>query len=246
MPEKKTELSESIEAESSQLDAAVVQHSTLVKRIACHLMARLPASVQLDDLIQAGMIGLIEACRNYDSSQGARFETYAGIRIRGSMLDELRRNDWAPKSVHRKGRDLAAAMHDVEQRTGRDARDQEVADEMGIPLEDYYLILQDCNACMISMEQHGLDREEYMPGMVDNHSDPYKQVFQQDFREHLARMIAGLPERERMVISLYYESDLNLREIGSIIGVTESRVSQLLNQGHARLNSRMTEWGRKE
>ncbi len=242
MAEKKQEPYSGDAVDSKKLDELVVQHSPLVKRIACHLLARLPASVQLEDLIQAGMIGLIEACRNYDASQGARFETYAGIRIRGAMLDELRRNDWAPKSVHRKGRELAAAMHEVEQRTGRDARDQEVADEMGVPLEEYYAILQDCNACMISMEQHGIDREELIPSMVDNHSDPFKQLYQRDFREYLARMIASLPERERMVISLYYESDLNLREIGSIIGVTESRVSQLLNQGHARLNARMSEW----
>lgn len=246
MAKNKQDIPTSYQVKSPELDAAVVQHATLVKRIACHLLARLPASVQLDDLIQAGMIGLIEACRNYDATQGARFETYAGIRIRGAMLDELRRNDWAPKSVHRKGRELATAMQAVEQRAGRDARDQEVADEMGVSLDEYYLILQDCNACMISMEQHGLDKEEYTPGLVDTHSDPYKQLYDQDFREYLARMIAGLPERERMVISLYYESDMNLREIGSIIGVTESRVSQLLNQGHARLNSRMTEWKHKD
>ena len=115
----------------SESDDLVTKHAALVKRIAYHLMSRLPPSVQADDLIQAGMIGLIEAGRNYDSGQGARFETYAGIPIRGSMLDELRKNDWAPKSVHKKARDLAEAIQLIEGKTGRDARDQEIAEELG-------------------------------------------------------------------------------------------------------------------
>lgn len=228
------------------LDLVVIEHASLVKRIAYHLKARLPDSVQVDDLIQAGMIGLIEASRKYDATQGARFETYAGIRIRGSMLDELRKNDWAPKSVHRKARELSAAIKLIEGRTGRDARDQEIADELGIDLNEYYGILQEGNACIISMEQFGIDNEEFLPGMVDNHSNPELQFYESRFRDSLKNAIAGLPERERMVVSLYYESEMNLREIGSIIGVTESRVSQLLNQAHARLSARMEEWQKEK
>lgn len=224
------------------MDAVVVEHAPLVKRIAYHLKARLPDSVQVDDLIQAGMIGLIEASRKYDSQQGARFETYAGIRIRGSMLDELRKNDWAPKSVHRKSRELAEAIKQIEARTGRDARDQEIATELGIDLEEYYRILQEGNACIVSMEQYGIDKEEFLPGLVDHHSNPELQFYESRFRDNLKKAIAGLPERERIVVSLYYESEMNLREIGSIIGVTESRVSQLLNQAHVRLSARLAEW----
>ncbi|MDT8405116.1 RNA polymerase sigma factor FliA [Sulfuriflexus sp.] len=224
------------------MDAVVVEHASLVKRIAYHLKARLPDSVQVDDLIQAGMIGLIEAGRKYDAGQGARFETYAGIRIRGSMLDELRKNDWAPKSVHRKSRELADAIKLIEGRTGRDARDQEIAAELGINVDEYHRILQDGNACIVSMEQYGIDKEELLPGLIDHHSNPELQLYQSRFREHLKKAIAGLPERERIVISLYYESEMNLREIGSIIGVTESRVSQLLNQAHARLSARLSAW----
>ena len=223
-------------------DELVVQHAALVMRIAYHLKARLPDSVQVDDLIQAGMIGLIEAGRNYDEQQGARFETYAGIRIRGAMLDELRKNDWAPKSVHKKARDLAEAIQVIEARTGRDARDQEIASELGIGLDDYYRILQDSHACIVSMDQYGMDKEEYLPGMVDNASDPGKLFIRERFRESLSHAISGLPDRERIVVSLYYESELNLREIGSIISVTESRVSQLLNQAHARLSARLRSW----
>jgi RNA polymerase sigma factor for flagellar operon FliA len=224
------------------MDAVVIEHAPLVKRIAYHLKARLPDSVQVDDLIQAGMIGLIEASGKYDAGQGARFETYAGIRIRGSMLDELRKNDWAPKSVHRKARELADAIKLIEGRTGRDARDQEIANELGIDIDEYYRILQDGNACIVSMEQYGIDKEEFLPGLVDHHSNPELQFYKSRFREQLKNAIAGLPERERIVISLYYESEMNLREIGSIIGVTESRVSQLLNQAHARLSARLSEW----
>jgi RNA polymerase sigma factor for flagellar operon FliA len=227
---------------ATDLDAVVVEHAPLVKRIAYHLKSRLPESVQIDDLIQAGMIGLIEASRKYDIQQGARFETYAGIRIRGSMLDELRKNDWAPKSVHRKARELAGAIKLIEGRTGRDARDQEIADELGINLDEYYRILQEGNACIVSMEQYGLDKEDFLPGLVDYHSNPELQFYESRFRDNLKNAIAGLPDRERIVISLYYESETNLREIGSIIGITESRVSQLLHQAHARLSARISEW----
>jgi len=227
-------------------DELVLQHATLVKRIAYHLKARLPDSVQVDDLIQAGMIGLIEAGRNYDSGQGARFETYAGIRIRGSMLDELRKNDWAPKSVHKKARDLAEAIKIIEGKTGRDARDQEIADELDIDLEEYYQILQDSNSCIVSMDQYGMDKEDFLPGLADNSSDPGQLLVKERFKESLSVAISGLPDRERIVISLYYESELNLREIGSIIAVTESRVSQLLNQAHARLSARLHKWQERE
>jgi RNA polymerase sigma factor for flagellar operon FliA len=239
LPKKPDEVYKDV---ATDMDAIVVEHAALVKRIAYHLKARLPDSVQIDDLIQAGMIGLIEASRKYDDQQGARFETYAGIRIRGSMLDELRRNDWAPKSVHRKARDLAEAIKLIEGRTGRDARDQEIANELGIGLDEYYRILQEGSTCIVSMEQYGIDKEEFLPGLVDHHSNPELQFYESRFRDNLKNAIAGLPERERMVIALYYESEMNLREIGSIIGVTESRVSQLLSQAHARLNARMTEW----
>lgn len=121
----------------------IERYAPLVKRIAFHLLARLPASVQVDDLIQAGMIGLLEASRKYDSSKGASFETFAGIRIRGSMLDEVRKGDWAPRSVHRNSRMVSDAIRVVEARTGRDAKDHEVAAELQLSLEDYYGILGD-------------------------------------------------------------------------------------------------------
>ncbi|PUB82433.1 MAG: RNA polymerase sigma factor FliA, partial [gamma proteobacterium symbiont of Ctena orbiculata] len=135
--------------QQQNFDDLVDQHAGLVKRIAYHLMNRLPPNVQADDLIQAGMLGLLEASRNYDPTQGASFETYAGIRIRGAMLDEIRRSDWTPRSVHRKARMVAEAMREIENNEGRDARDVEVAEALGMSLEDYHQILRDSTGCRI-------------------------------------------------------------------------------------------------
>jgi len=221
----------------------VVKYAPLVKRIAYHLMARLPSSVVVDDLIQAGMVGLLEAARNYRPDLGASFETYSGIRIRGSMLDELRRNDWAPKSVHRKNRELTKVVREIEARTGRDARDDEIAKEMGISLDDYYKILQDSsNARIYGFEEIGVDEDAIELGLTDRNSGPFEEMSSERFKGNLAEAIAGLPEREKMVVTLYYDSELNLREIGSVLGVSESRISQLLSQAMIRLRARMKEW----
>lgn len=224
-------------------NSLIIKYSPLVKRIAYHLMARLPSSVVVDDLIQAGMVGLLEASKNYRSELGASFETYAGIRIRGAMLDELRRNDWAPKSVHRKTRELAEVVRQIEGRTGRDARDDEVAKEMGITLDEYYKILQDASSArMFGFEELGVDEEALENGMVERISGPLDDIQDDRFREKLVEAIAGLPEREKMVVTLYYDSELNLREIGSVIGVSESRISQLLSQAMIRLRARLKDW----
>jgi len=199
--------------------------------------------VLVDDLIQAGMVGLLEATKNYNAELGASFETYAGIRIRGSMLDELRRNDWAPKSVHRKTREVTEVVRAIEARTGRDARDEEVANEMGITLKEYYKILQDANSArMFGFEELGVDEEALETGMLERTGGPLDDIQDERFKSRLVEAIAGLPEREKMVVTLYYDSELNLREIGSVIGVSESRISQLLSQAMIRLRARMKEW----
>jgi len=221
----------------------VVENEQLVKRIAFHLMSRLPASVQADDLIQAGMIGLIEASRKFDPEQGASFETYAGIRIRGAMLDEIRRTDWTPRSVHRKARDVAEAVRKIENEKGRDARDVEVAAAMGLELEEYHKILQDATGCRIfSFEDPGSFGEDGFSQNTEQPNQPLENLQHSDFKQGLATAIKGLPERERLVMALYYDEELNLREIGEILGVSESRVCQIHGQALIRLRARMEDW----
>ncbi len=226
----------------------VTTHAPLVKRIAYHLMNRLPPSVQVEDLIQAGMIGLLEAASNYDAGQGATFETYAGIRIRGAMLDEMRRSDWTPRSVHRKARKVAEVMREIEHAEGRDARDVEVAEALDMSLEDYHQILADASGARIFSYEELSEFGEVVPG--DNNSrihnqmleGPLKGLENTHFKEALTEAIAGLPERERLVIALYYDEELNLREIGQVLGVSESRVCQIHSQAALRLRSRLDEW----
>lgn len=225
------------------VETLVRQYAELVKRIAYNLKNRLPDSVQVDDLIQAGMIGLLEAADQYDAEQGARFETYAGIRIRGAMLDELRRSDWTPRSVHKKARLVAEAIWVIENRTGRDARDAEVAEMLGMELAEYQSILQDSMGCRtFSLEQLVDSVDHFLEECGEVESGPVERLTRLGFKSALMDAIASLPERERWVISLYYEDERNLREIGEIIGISESRVCQINRQAMMRLRARMGDW----
>ena len=225
-------------------DALVTRHAALVKRIAHHLLARLPSHVDLDDLIQSGMIGLLEAAQKYDASKGASFETYAGIRIRGAMLDEVRRGDWAPRSVHRNARRVAAAIRAVETRKIDEASDGEIAAELGIALAEYHAMLCDAASCrLFSFDQLSVDEEtgeRVEPVYAEVAPGPAEHVQQGDFRARLAEAIEQLPERERLVLALYYDEELNLKEIGEVLGVTESRVSQIMSQATLRLRARFS------
>ncbi|HEY8036508.1 MAG TPA: RNA polymerase sigma factor FliA [Methylobacter sp.] len=224
-------------------DERVMQHAPLVKRIAYHLLSRLPDSVQVDDLIQAGMLGLLEAIKNYDISQGASFDTYAGIRIRGSMLDEVRRTDWTPRSVHKKSRQVADAIREIENKTGREAKDVDVAKHLGIAIDEYNHILQDSSSCrMFSVEELAEDGDRYLDEALDHEEGPSDDLVRESFQQALANAIMSLPERERLVISLYYDEELNLREIGEVLNISESRVSQISTQAVLRLRSRLSEW----
>ena len=225
-------------------DEMVTRHAPLVKRIACHLINRLPASVQLEDMVQAGMIGLLEATGKYDASQGASFETYAGIRIRGSMLDEIRKNDWAPRSVHRKAREVAQAVREIENEFGRDARDIEIAETLDMSLGEYYKILQDNSYHkVLSVDDSNANTGETMLDSVsDNAPSILEGMQREDTQRILSEAIAGLPERERLVMALYYDEELNLREIGAVMGVSESRVSQIHSQAVIRLQARMSNY----
>lgn len=223
-------------------DLLIKTHALLVKRIAYHLLGRLPQTIQLDDLVQAGMLGLLEAASHYDETKGASFETYAGIRIRGYMLDEVRRNDWVPRSVYRNSRLLSAAVRAVENREGRDAKDYEVASELDISLNEYHQILNDSvGAHLYGFDDLGVTDDQLKDESLGTSTEPHINVLNADNTAHLSEVIDGLPKNERMVLSLYYERDLNLKEIGEVLGVSESRVSQIHSQAMHRIKSRLPE-----
>jgi RNA polymerase sigma factor for flagellar operon FliA len=221
-------------------EALVRDYAQLVKRIAHHMVARMPSSVQPDDLIQSGMIGLLEAAGKYDPAKGASFETYAGIRIRGAMLDEIRKGDWVPRSVHRNVREVGNTMKLLENKLGRDASDREVAEAMGVSLADYFNILKDSQGSKLFSFEEILGTGE--SGVASNSPNPMDQIQHRDFQRCLAEAIATLPEREQLVLSLYYDDELNLREVGEVLGVSESRVSQIHSQAALRLRSKLEEW----
>lgn len=218
----------------------------LVKRIAYHLKGRLPSSVQVDDLIQSGMLGLIEAMQKYDATQGASFETYAGIRIRGAMLDEIRKGDWTPRSVHRKSREVSEAVRSVEARTGREARDEEVAAELGVDLETYHQTLQDSVTTQVlsidTPDHEDLSEDQLSLQDASDDAEPMQDLMRAQFQQQLATAIASLPEREQLVMSLYYDEELNLKEIGEVLGVSESRVCQIHGQALVRVRARLKDW----
>ncbi|MCS4308870.1 RNA polymerase sigma factor for flagellar operon FliA [Rheinheimera pacifica] len=221
----------------------VERHAPLVKRIAYHLLARLPASVLVDDLIQSGMIGLIEAAKNFDGSKGASFETFAGIRIRGAMLDEMRRGDWTPRSVHRNARLIAETIAELESQHGRDIKDIEVAEKLDISLDEYHHMLSDISSGrIIGIEDLGIS-EDVLVTSDDTEGDHlYESQANESFHQDLVKTISNLPEREALVLSLYYNDELNLKEIGAVLNVSESRVSQIHSQALVRLKARMQDW----
>jgi RNA polymerase sigma factor for flagellar operon FliA len=224
------------------MDALVRKHADLVKRIAYHLAGRLPPQVEVEDLMQAGMMGLLEAAQNYATGRGASFETYAGIRIRGAMLDALRKLDWAPRSVHRKARAAAQALREVEAQRGSEANEADVAAHMGVSLTEYQRIVQDTLGCQLLRLNDADGEESALDRLPDGAPDPEANALDESLRQAIIDAILALPERERLVLSLYYEQELNLKEIGAVLKVTESRVCQLHGQALLRLKSQLTEW----
>jgi RNA polymerase sigma factor FliA len=227
---------------SKQVD----QYIPLVRRLAHHLIAKLPASVQIDDLIQAGLIGLMDAITRFEEGQGAQFETYASQRIRGSMLDELRSADWMPRGVRQAQRKIETATLRAEQKLGRSASEKEIAEVMGVSLDEYQDMLFDSRgASLVFYDDYADDGdgEGYLDRQIggDEEANPLEMLGDQRFRENLIQAIEDLPEREKMLMGLYYEQELNFREIAAVLGVTESRVCQLHTQAVSRLKAKLRE-----
>ena len=214
----------------------------LVNRIARQLVSKLPASVELDDIVQAGMIGLMDAARRYRDDRGAQFETFATQRVRGAMLDELRQNDWAPRSVRRLQRELDAVLQSLEQRLGRRPLEREAARELGVTLPEYRALLAEARGGQIvSLEglEETVEGEALSRQRADPACEPQAIAEERRIRGDLVAAIEALPERERQLMGLYYEEDLNFREIAAVFGVTESRVCQMHSRAVARLRARV-------
>ncbi len=232
------------QAQSKQNMALIVEkYAPLVKRIALHLKARLPASVELDDLIQSGMIGLMDAVTHFEDGHGAVFETYASIRVRGAMIDEMRQSDWAPRSVHQNTRSIASAINKLQHSLGREPKDIEIANELGVELEKYNQMLVDsASSQMIGIEDLGVT-DDVIGDDSDVHKDKlFDLLATSKFKVALAESIKNLPQREQQVLALYYDEELNLKEIGMVLELSESRICQLLSQSMARLRAMLKDW----
>ncbi|MCW5624642.1 MAG: RNA polymerase sigma factor FliA [Burkholderiales bacterium] len=231
------------------VNAIVNELAPLVKRIAYHFMAKLPASVEVDDLIQAGLMGLLDAAKNFDDTQGAQFETYAIQRIRGSILDELRQADWLPRNVRKNLRKIENAVSQLEQHLGRAPRETELAEHMQVPIEDYQQMLLDARGYqLLHYEdfQESEDSDFFDSFVTAGQRGPLEALEDEGFRRNLIQAISALPEREKLVMGLYYEQEMNLKEIGEVLGVSESRVCQLHSQAVSRLRARMRTWTAKD
>ncbi|CAN1532716.1 FliA DNA-directed RNA polymerase specialized sigma subunit [Methylophilaceae bacterium] len=235
----------SAKGKKDQKDELLNIHAVLVKKLAYQLKAKLPPSVELDDLIQAGMMGLLDAINRYEDTHGAVFETYAAQRIRGSMLDELRSADWLPRSVRKNMRDVEVAISQLEQELGKPPTESDVAKKLQLTLENYYVMLGDCSGHQLVYYEdfHDADQGEHFLDrfQTDYSNDPIKSLLETDFRDALIHAIDALPEREKILMGLYYEQELNLKEIGAVMNVSESRISQLHSQAVARLRANLKE-----
>ena len=225
-------------------DAMIRQYLPLVRRLAHHMIAKLPANVELDDLIQVGMIGLSEALTRYEVAQGVQFETFATQRIRGAMLDELRESDWMSRSSRKSQKDIEKAVQRLEQKLGRSPLESEIAAELELALDDYQSLLSKVRGTQLVYLEDMSRNTDDEDGFLDRHmgdaeADPLVMLRDQRLREALVAAIKNLPEREQYIMSMYYEQDMNLKEIAAVLDVTESRICQLHSQSIARLRAKM-------
>ncbi|MHB8947658.1 MAG: RNA polymerase sigma factor FliA [Rhodoferax sp.] len=231
---------------NGQLDrnAMIRQYQPLVRRLAHHMMAKLPANVEVDDLIQVGLIGLSEALSRYEAAQGVQFETFATQRIRGAMLDELRGNDWMSRGSRKSQKDIEQALRRLEHKLGRTPLESEIAADLGLSLVDYQSLLGKVRGTQLvyleDMARGSDEDDSFLDRHVgDSEVDPMNMLRDQRLRQALVAAIKNLPEREQFIMSMYYEQDMNLKEIAAVLEVTESRICQLHSQSIARLRAKM-------
>jgi len=227
-------------------EALIVQHAPLVKRIAAKMAMRLPSSVIFDELISAGCLGLIDAIDKYDPDRDVSIQTYAEFRIRGAILDELRSLDWYSRSMRKKIRDIEKAVSVVESREGRLAEDWEIANELGIELEKYFKQLSNIHgAALLSMDEYIKNQnnqsgtQKTFQEKIKSKDDPSRRLFREELKQVVAKAIQTLSEKEQLVVSLYYNDELTLNEIGTILKLTESRICQIHSSALIKLKNKL-------
>ena len=230
----------------SERETLILEHMSQIKYIAQRISTKLPSHVELNDLISTGVLGLLDAIEKFDPNRGVKFKTYAELRIKGAILDSLRNLDWAPRSLRKKSKDLEKVYHDLEQRLGRPVTDKEICEEMEISLEEFYELVDQIKGLNlgsfheVSGQDDGKNGEplvKYAPDAPQ--MDPFFLFQKSEIRGILATAIDTLPKKERLVISLYYFDELTMKEIGKVLGVNESRVSQLHTKAMLRLRSKL-------
>ena len=233
-------------------ETMIVSYAPLVKHIAGRMAMRIPASITFDELISAGCLGLIDAIDRYDASREVDFKTYAAYRIKGAILDELRSMDWYSRSMRKKIQEIERALMTVESREGRPAEDWEVAEEIGLSLEEYYKLLSNIHGIgLFSLDEYikdedndSLTKKSFQERILSD-DDPAENVVKGELRQYLVEAIKSLPEKEQMVISLYYFDDLTLKEIGHILALTESRICQIHTLALIKLKARLKSYHRQ-
>lgn len=230
----------------------VAQHLPMVRRLAWQMLGRLPASIEIDDLIQAGLMGLLDAVRKYEQQAEAQFETYAITRIRGAMIDELRSQDWLPRSVRSKAKTIEDAMIKLMQDLQREPTESEIANELDMTLEDYQSMLEDAHGIQI-MYYEDFNRQsdnedsgnilDYTETDEQEHYNPFRNIVSNELRLALVQAISDLPEREKLLLSLQFEQDLNQKEIAAVMEITEGRVSQIRSQAIVRIRALLADSG---
>ena len=231
---------------NTERDGLILEHLPQIKYIAQRISSKLPSHVELNDLVSAGVLGLLDAIDKFDESRGVKFKTYAELRIKGAILDSLRNLDWAPRSLRKKSKDLEKVYRELEQRLGRPVADKEVCDEMGITLEEFYDLVDQIKGLNLG-SFHELSNQEdenggeplvkYVPDAPD--MDPFFVFHKTEIQGILATAIDTLPKKERLVVSLYYFDEMTMKEIGKVLGVNESRVSQLHTKAMLRLRTKL-------
>src|SRR5437762_4145983 len=231
----------------AQRDALIQETLPLIKHIAHRVAIRLPSNVEIRDLINAGVLGLMDAVDKFEPERNVKFKTYAEVRIRGAILDSLRNLDWAPRSLRKKSKDLERTYAELSQKLGRPATDEEVSEALGEDIEDYHALVDQLHGLTLGSFENLSDSEDsenyvnYYPD--DGTNDPYVKFESHELTSLLAAAIEDLPEKERLVLSLYYYEEFTMKEIGTLLGVNESRVSQLHTKATLKLRGKLSKGG---